>query len=56
MLPPQYYDDIEKLWQEHANRTLDRALSRLSINRELKASSGLIRGVPKQAILDEAER
>jgi nucleotide-binding universal stress UspA family protein len=55
MLPPQYYDDIEKVGQEHANKAVDRALSRLSINRELKASSEVIRGIPKQSILDVAE-
>lgn len=56
MLPPTYYDDIEKLGQERARKAVDLALSRLSINRELKASSEILTGVAKQAILDEAER
>jgi nucleotide-binding universal stress UspA family protein len=56
MLPPKYYDDIEKAGQERANKSLDHALSMLSINRELKTTGEVLRGIAKQAILDEAER
>ena len=55
-LPPKYYDDIERMARSRANKAIDPALSRLSINRELKVSSEVTRGVAKQAILDEAER
>jgi nucleotide-binding universal stress UspA family protein len=56
MLPPKYYDDIERVAHERAQKAIDHALSRLSVSRELKVSSEITRGIAKQAILDEAER
>lgn len=56
MLPPAYYDDIEKMGEDRARHALDNALSMLSINRELKSSGEVKRGIAKQVILDEAER
>lgn len=56
MLPPKYYDDIEKAGQERAARTLDQTLSTLSINKGLKSTGEVMKGIAKQAILDEAER
>jgi nucleotide-binding universal stress UspA family protein len=57
-LPEAYYDELEKAGEEQAQAALDRAIGCLQSDQKdrLILTSEIVKGYPKHAILDEAER
>ena len=57
-LPEAYYAEMDKAGQEQARSVLNRATERFrsTENTTLKVTTEVIKGYPKHAILDEAER
>src|SRR6187455_2307313 len=53
-LPPTYYEDLEQALFERAEASLEHALKTLAPC-GLEIETGVLRGAPKHAILDEAE-
>ncbi|HWP42394.1 MAG TPA: universal stress protein [Blastocatellia bacterium] len=58
VLPGDYYEQLEQAAEEEARRAVNKAIEKITAvaGDKLKVSSEVIRGNPKQAILDEAEK
>ncbi|PYP85100.1 MAG: universal stress protein [Blastocatellia bacterium AA13] len=57
-LPDNYWEEADKAAKDHAGAVMDKALSRLTTARRpgLTITSETVRGNPRDAILNEAER
>ena len=58
ILPEGYFEEIERASEQQARQTLETASAtiRTAHGDELAVSTALLRGVPKHAIIEEAER
>lgn len=56
-LPPDYFEEIEKETHDRAVATVEGALSKMraGADKALKLTTSILKGSPKQLILDEAE-
>jgi nucleotide-binding universal stress UspA family protein len=54
----EFWEELDKASREQANQAINRALEQLSKNasKSLSISTEIVKGNPKNAILDEAER